>query len=119
MLVALVGAAHGQRSPAPTATITLGTFLVGLGWAAANVAATALVADHAATHHRGRAIGVNDSFAGGVSLVMALIVGPVVERAGLSAAGWVAIAVSVAPFLLLARPRRPIARAPEVERAAF
>src|SRR5262245_33535020 len=36
--------------------VTLGTFLVGLGWAAANVAATALIADHAETRERGRAI---------------------------------------------------------------
>ena len=27
--------------------ITLGTFLVGLGWSAANISATALIADHA------------------------------------------------------------------------
>ena len=51
--------------------ITLGTFLVGLGWAAANVAATALIADLAQTAERGRAIGVNDSIAGAVSVLMA------------------------------------------------
>ncbi len=45
--------ADRRRSSSPTRTadssVTLGTFLVGLGWAAANVAATALIADHAET----------------------------------------------------------------------
>ena len=38
-------------SPATFWSVTLGTFLVGLGWAAANVAATALIADHAETRN--------------------------------------------------------------------
>ena len=45
-------------------SVTLGTFLVGLGWAAANVASTALIADLTETGERGRAIGVSDSAAG-------------------------------------------------------
>ena len=78
--------------------ITLGTFLVGLGWAAANVAATALIADLAQTAERGRAIGVNDSFAGAVSVLMALVTGPLIEFSGLPAAGLIAILVSLAPL---------------------
>jgi MFS family permease len=86
-------------------TITLGTFLVGLGWAAANVAATALIADHAATGVRGRAIGVNESFAGGISVLMALVTGPLIEWSGLPATGLVAVLVSVVPLLMLAGVR--------------
>ena len=61
--MALVGAmfvafAEGYLS------VTLGTFLVGLGWCAANVASTALIADRVETLHRGRAIGVSESGAG-------------------------------------------------------
>jgi MFS family permease len=78
--------------------ITLGTFLVGLGWAAANVAATALIADLAQTAERGRAIGVNDSIAGAVSVLMALVTGPLIEYSGLPAAGLIAILVSLAPL---------------------
>jgi len=78
--------------------ITLGTFLVGLGWAAANVAATALIADRAETNQRGRAIGVSDTFGGAVSVLMALVTGPLIEWSGLPAAGVVAIAVSLAPL---------------------
>ncbi len=81
-------------------TITLGTFLVGLGWAAANVAATALIADHSETEERGRAIGMSESCAGATSVVMALLTGPLAHAFGLPAAGWVAILVSVPPLLL-------------------
>lgn len=81
--------------------ITLGAFLVGLGWAAANVAATALIADRAATAHRGRAIGVSESLGGAVSVLMALATGPLMEYSGLPAAGVLAIAVSLAPMPVL------------------
>jgi MFS family permease len=84
------------------ATITLGTFLVGLGWAAANVAATAFIADHYETAERGRAIGVNDSFAGGMTITTALITGPLVQWGGLPAAGITAVVVASVPLLMLA-----------------
>jgi MFS family permease len=82
-------------------SVTAGAFLVGLGWAAANISATALIADHAATQERGRAIGVNDSFAGGIAVVMALVTGPLIEWAGLPATGLAAILVSLLPLLML------------------
>ncbi len=83
-------------------SVTLGTFLVGLGWAAANVAATALIADHAATAERGRAIGVADSFAGGVSVFTAVVTGPLVEWAGLPAAGLTAVLFALVPLVMRA-----------------
>jgi MFS family permease len=86
-------------------TVTLGTFLVGVGWAAANVAATALIADHSATHERGRAIGVTDSFAGAVSVLAALVTGPLIEWRGLPTAGLTAILLAAAPLLMLAATR--------------
>ena len=92
-------------------SVTLGTFLVGLGWAAANVAATSLIADQVTTEERGRAIGVNESFAGGVSVVVALITGPLIEWSGLRATGFAAALLTVPPLLLYAsahfRPRAP------------
>lgn len=81
--------------------ITLGVFLVGLGWAAANVAATALVADRVATAHRGRAIGVSESLGGAVSVLMALVTGPLIEYSGLPAAGMLAVVVSLVPLPVL------------------
>ena len=80
--------------------ITLGTFLVGLGWAAANVAATAMIADHAPTPVRGRAIGVNDSFAGAMAVAMALVTGPLIEWHGLPATGFVAMLVAAPPLAM-------------------
>jgi MFS family permease len=79
-------------------SVTLGTFLVGLGWAASNVAATALIADRYATHERGRAIGVNESFAGGTAVAMALVTGPLVEYSGLPATGFVAVLIALPPL---------------------
>jgi MFS family permease len=80
--------------------ITLGTFLVGIGWAAANVASTALLADEVETGARGRAIGTNDSCAGGVSLVLSLITGPLISHYGLPAAGLFAAIVAAVPLLM-------------------
>ncbi len=86
-------------------SVTAGTFLVGLGWAAANVAATALIADQTETAERGRAIGVNDSFAGGISVVMALVTGPLLQWYGLPATGLASVLVSLPPLLMVIRFR--------------
>ena len=72
-------------------TVTLGAFLVGLGWAGTNVSATALIADRYPTAERGRALGVNDTCAAGISVVIAFITGPLISWAGLSAAGLCAV----------------------------
>jgi MFS family permease len=81
--------------------VTLGTFLVGLGWAAANVAATALIADCYPTAERGRALGVNDTCAAAVSVLIALATGPLIASAGLSATGLVAVLLAVPPLVML------------------
>ncbi|MSQ20667.1 MAG: MFS transporter [Betaproteobacteria bacterium] len=96
-------------------SITLGTFLVGIGWAAANVAATALIADHVQTAERGRAIGVNDSVAGGVSVFVAITTGPLIQWSGLPAAGWLAVLIAAVPIAMagLAWTERRAKRAEE------
>jgi MFS family permease len=113
--VALVGATLVALTGAYW-SVTLGTFLVGLGWAAANVAATSLIADHVATHERGRAIGVGESFGGGTSLAMAIVTGPLVAWAGLPATGIVAALVALPPLLMYAgtRPRGRAVRVADV-----
>jgi MFS family permease len=83
-------------------SVTLGTFLVGLGWCAANVASTALIADQVETHHRGRAIGVSESGAGAMTLLAAAVTGPLVECTSLPAAGIAAVAIAVVPLVMLA-----------------
>lgn len=80
--------------------VTLGTFLVGIGWAAANVAATAMIADQTETAVRGRAIGVNESFSGAVAVAMALVTGPIIEWSGLPMTGFVAVLVALPPLVM-------------------
>ncbi|OGA52677.1 MAG: hypothetical protein A3G25_02880 [Betaproteobacteria bacterium RIFCSPLOWO2_12_FULL_63_13] len=97
--VALVGAVMVTFIPSYLA-ITIGTFLVGLGWAAANVASTAFIADCTEAGERGRAIGVNDSFAGAMSVAMAVVTGPLIEWSGLPAAGLTAVVVAMPPLFI-------------------
>ena len=80
--------------------ITFGTFLVGIGWAMTNVASTALLADEVETSMRGRAIGTNDSWAGGTSLVLSLITGPLISALGLPASGVFAALVAAVPLIM-------------------
>ena len=80
--------------------ITFGTFLVGIGWAMTNVASTALLADEVETSMRGRAIGTNDSWAGGVSLVLSIITGPLISAFGLPASGLFAACVAGVPLIM-------------------
>lgn len=82
--------------------VTLGTFLVGVGWAGANVASTALLADATSTAERGRAIGLNDSFAGSMTVVAAVVTGPLIEYLSLAATGMAAVVIGCVPFFLLA-----------------
>jgi MFS family permease len=97
-------------------SVTFGTFLVGIGWSAANVASTALIADFAETAHRGRAIGVSDSGAGVMTVLAAAVTGPLVEYTSLPAAGAAAALIAVVPLLLLAllqaSRRRRVAQGP-------
>jgi MFS family permease len=88
-------------------SVTLGTFLVGLGWAAANVAATALIADRFDTSQRGRAIGVNDSCAGAMTIVAAVVTGPLVDWAGVPFAGITAVLMALVPLILRLATRAP------------
>ena len=81
--------------------VTLGTFMVGLGWAASNVASTAYIADHTRTVERGRTIGFSDTCAGGTSVIVAVLTGPLIAWFGLPATGVLAIAISALPVVLL------------------
>jgi MFS family permease len=86
--------------------ITLGTFLVGIGWSAANIAATALIADSCGAAQRGRAIGVNDSLAGAAAVTTAVITGPLIQWWGLGAAGIAAVLFALPPLLMRAAQGR-------------
>jgi MFS family permease len=85
--------------------ITLGLFLVGIGWSAVNVSSTVLLADTTSPEERGRAIGAGDTFAGVSSIVMPLIGGFVVDMSGLMAIGVMGGALALAPFPAIVRLR--------------
>lgn len=89
--------------------ITLGTFLVGLGWSGVNISATALYADTTPPTARGRVIGANDTFTASAAIGMPLVGGVVIETLGLSMLGFFGMAL-MAPalfFLLRLRERAP------------
>jgi MFS family permease len=89
-------------------TITLGSFLVGVGWSAVNVAATVLITDRTRAFERGRAIGLNDTLGAIASLSVPLIVGPMAAALGLPSTGLLAMALMIAPIGLLLALREPI-----------
>jgi MFS family permease len=85
--------------------VTLGTFLVGLGWSCTNVASSALIADMVPPAERGRAIGTNDSFSGAGSILLPLLGGPLVEAFGLQSLAVIGVGLVSIPFLMLLRLR--------------
>ncbi len=87
--------------------VTLGTFLVGLGWSCGNVAVVALLADTTPPLARGRAIGLNDTCSGAASITLPLLAGPFVELVGLPALAGVSAALMIVPLIMLLRLREP------------
>ena len=83
------------------ATIVLGLFLVGVGWSAVFVAATALIADVTGTEERGRAIGLNDSLAAAFAIALPTLGGVMAEYWGLLAVGLVGAGLLALPLPLL------------------
>jgi MFS family permease len=91
--------------------IVTGTFMVGVGWSAATVAATAVIADVTRSIERGRAIGANDTASAAAAIALPLLAGPAVELFGLSALGMLGAGLMVPPVvLLLTRMKEPTPR---------
>jgi MFS family permease len=83
--------------------VTLGTFLVGVGWCCINIASTALISDLVAPSDRGRAIGTNDTFSAAGAIFFPLLGGLIVELYGLPAVALVSTGLMLIPFVLLLR----------------
>lgn len=81
--------------------IVTGTFLVGVGWSAVAVAATALIADTTGALERGRAIGANDTVSAAAAMALPLLAGPAVEFLGLASLGILGVGLMVPPLVLL------------------
>ena len=87
--------------------ITLGLFLIGLGWSGVNIASTSMIADVNPVNIRGRVIGVNDMSSGAFSVLFTLI-GPIIANySSLAIICYIATLISVAPILLLLTLKEP------------
>ena len=84
-------------------TITFGGFLVGVGWSATFVAATAIIADTTPAEQRGRAIGLTDMAAAMFTISLPLLGGLIAEELGLMAVGVFGAVLTLLPIPLLAR----------------
>jgi MFS family permease len=82
---------------------TLGIFLVGVGWSAATVAATAQIADVVPPESRGRAVGAGDTLAGVAAIVCPLLAGLAVQGYGLGALAPLSLLLLAPAALLLLR----------------
>ena len=87
--------------------ITIGTFLVGLGWSCVNVASSALITEVVGSSERGRAIGLSDTISQASTILLPIAGGPLVEWAGLPILAVVSFAVLAGPVIMLARLREP------------
>src|SRR5262245_46554655 len=81
--------------------VTAGTFLVGLGWSAMNVAVVALFADTTPPQERGRLLGVNDALTATASIGLPLLAGPLVARAGLESLAVASVGLLFVPLIFL------------------
>lgn len=105
-VITAVGSILVPTSP-EYAVITLGTFLVGLGWSCVNVASSALITEVVGPSERGRAIGLSDTISQSSSIVLPLAGGVLVEWVGLPALAVVALLVLAGPVIMLSRLREP------------
>ena len=81
--------------------ITLGLFLIGLGWSGANVASSSIIADRNPVEQRGRVTGLNDMLSGAFSVVFTLF-GPIIANlTSLSVICYIATIISLVPIILL------------------
>ncbi len=83
-------------------TVTIGIFLVGLGWSAATVGSTALLSDLTIASQRGKVIGLNDFFLGAAALMFPLSGGLMLGTdRNFVALGLFGLAASIPAFLLV------------------
>ncbi len=104
LLTSVVGALLVPALPL-YAPITLGIFLVGVGWSAVFVAATAVIADTSSPQVRGRAVGVNDSLASAFAISLPLLGGLLAENVGFMAVGVFGAVLAIMPMVTLLRLR--------------
>ena len=104
LLIGAVTSATGAFLTPATADytiMTLGIFLVGVGWSAGTVATTALVSDLTTYSERGRIIGANDFFLSLASITFPVIGGIVASAQGFGGLGLLGLLIPI-PAVILA-----------------
>jgi MFS family permease len=102
--VSAAGAVVGSFAHSIT-LVAIGMFLVGLGWAACYLGATAVISDLATAEERGSALGMTDLFTSLSAAAGVLASGFVLESSGLGLVG-IVMACLMIPVLLLVAPLR-------------
>lgn len=89
--------------------ITLGSFMIGLGWSAINISATAIIGDLTLPSVRGRILGVTDLIIGLFSVVTPIVAGWVAQVIGFPVLGVSGITLSAAILIvgILLREKTP------------
>lgn len=103
-ILSAVGALLGSLTEV-TPLIGVGMFLVGLGWSACFLGATAVISDLTRPEERGGALGFTDLATSAAAAGGALAGGFVLESAGIAVVG-VAMAALMLPVLLMVAPLR-------------
>ena len=89
----------------PTAVVTFGLFLIGLGWSAAYLGSTAVVSDLSAPAERGGALGLTDLISGLSAAAGVLAGAALVETTSIRVLGVVALVFLAVPVAMQARLR--------------
>ncbi|MFA5869191.1 MAG: MFS transporter [Candidatus Bathyarchaeia archaeon] len=89
--------------------ITLGSFLIGLGWSAINISATSIIGDLTLPSVRGRLLGITDLIIGLFSVVTPIAAGWVAQMVGFPVLGVSGITLSASILIvgILLREKKP------------
>ncbi|MDD1776091.1 MAG: MFS transporter, partial [Candidatus Methanomethylicus sp.] len=88
--------------------ITLGVFLIGLGWSATNVASTALLCDLTPGPRRGSILGANDVATGATSVALPTLGGAILSSLGFFAFAIAGVLVSLPVILSVIPVHEPL-----------
>ena len=113
--VMLVGDLFASTETSP-ASVGIGLFLIGLGWSAMFLGATAVISDVTAPRERAGALGFTDLFSSAASATAGLLGAVVLEVAGYRTLTLAVAALVVIVSLAIARGLRPTPAVPIAER---
>src|SRR5262249_50703150 len=93
------------------ASITIGAVLVGFGWAGVGISTLAGIAGTSHPAARGRGVGINESMAAAVNILVPVIIGPIAVAFGVASTGLLAIGVMIPALCMLVLLRQALSEA--------